>query len=151
MSIERKSISLAGKTFYDTDIKAMPTTYLEIIPAPKSNQIIIPLYVTLHLKSTVAYTNFDTLMALYLARGASGSKIYYHNSPDLLLGQAASYTSKMWEASNLLDAIMTDADTDVTGKALNLKMDNALGNLTGGAAGNKLTIAVLYYLSNLEL
>jgi hypothetical protein len=149
--IEKKSVSLAAVRLINADILALPTTGIELIPAPGANRIIVPIHTILHFRSSAAYTNFDTLMALYLARGSGGSRIQYHNSPDLLLGQTVNYTSIMRPATDLLDAIMTDADTDVVNKALNIKMDNALGNLTGGAAGNLLIVSTLFYIANIQL
>lgn len=150
--IEKKAVSLAVRLLNNAEVLALPTTGIEIVPAPGVNRIIIPLHTFLHCRSTVAYTNFDTLMSLYLSRGSGGSKIYHHNSPDLLLGQGANYSSKMVEAVNLLDAIMTDADADVVNKALNLKIDNGTsGNLTGGTGTNQLSMSVLFYIANIQL
>lgn len=137
----QKFISLSAKKIIDADIKALPTTAIELIAAPGPNKIIVPFNVHCHFLSTVAYTNMDANMTFALMRGTAGGNIFTADMIDGGLGNAASID---W---NMIQQQIMDLPADIINKALYLKLTNGIGgNLTGGAAGNALTITTAYYV-----
>lgn len=144
--IEKKSVSFTAKVLTNAQIKALPTTPIEIIPAPGAGKIIVPISAFLHLKTTVAYASFDVLLSFSLIRGTAGSPLFVHTFADDLLDSTANTNG------NMLEVTVNDADADVVNKALNLKVDNgSTGDFTGGDAANFLSVSVLYYISNVQL
>lgn len=137
----QKYLSLTAKKLTDAEIKALPTTGIEIIPTYGDNKIIIPVSAHVHFKSTVAYTNLAANLIFALLRGTAGGNILLADMLDAGLGAAVNTD---W---NMIEQQVMDLPADIINKALNLKLTNgASGNLTGGASTNELTVTVAYFV-----
>src|SRR3954471_21437905 len=98
MALEtQKYMSLMAKKMIDADIKALPTTAIEIISAFGMNKIIVPINVHVHLVSTVAYTNMDPNLTFALMRGTAGGNIFTADMLDTGLGAAVNTDWNMIE------------------------------------------------------
>lgn len=133
-------VQLATITIANANIKTLPTSAIELIPAPGPGKQIVPWLAFCHLKSAGAYTNFDMSTSLSVAYDTSSNKILTTSAPDLLLGSAVDYNLQLGNASGT-----GDVDAVVENAAVKLKFDNGgSGNLTGGNAANVLTVKVYY-------
>jgi len=145
MMSTKKELLICGRALTNAEVKALPTTAIEIIPAPGAGKIIVPMDVFIHGKTSVAYTNMDEIISFGLIRGATGSQLFGVDQIDLLLGQSSNYNGTM------IPREVYDLDSDTINKALNLKVSNDLGDLTGGDVTNKFMINVLYYVINPQI
>lgn len=137
----QKYMSLIAKKMIDAEIKAAPTTAIEIVPAFGMNKIIVPINAHVHFKSSVAYTNLDANFTFALMRGTAGGNIFTADMLDTGLGAAVDTD---W---NMIEQQVMDLPPDIINKALNFKITNPTGgNLTGGASTNTLTITVAFYV-----
>lgn len=151
----------ATVTLTNDQIKALPTTGIQIVAAPGANKMIIPAVGIHVLNAPVAYTNVNADAALHLEYtsgllasniGAAGDGIYL---------DAASATPLFGTFTTRLEDGYPVASTigDVTGNGLSSAVNNALrikasnpyptnvaGNFTGGNAANTLWVSVTYYV-----
>lgn len=133
-------IQLKTLTLTNAQIKALPTTPIEAIPAPGPGKQVVPWLAFCRLDSGGAYTNFDMSTLLALAYEESSNSILATSAPDLLLGSSVDYNLQLAPASGTgdVDAVVVDAP-------VMLKFANgSSGNLTGGNAANALTIQIYY-------
>lgn len=150
------AILKATVTLTNAQIKALPTTAIEIVPAPDSGQVNIPVAVIVTTDtSAAAYTNIgvdaylfigtDAADWCYPAANESGSHVLL----TALLGVANKYILLNTAASQVPisgwgivanPVLLTQAD----GKSLNVKISGNSGALTGGNTANSMTVAVCY-------
>ena len=139
----------------DAEIKALPTTAIEIVAAPGAGKVIYPLFVTLKATLTAAYTGIDTEGSYLLTSvGESGWLEYAQNvgAIDSVLGDTAVSSGPVLAFMRQSDRVQA-ADTSllwfvaaaVTNQPLTLSMFNS-GNLTGGNAANSLALTTLYHV-----
>lgn len=163
----------ASVTLTNAQIKALPTTPVEIVPAPGVGRMVIPIVAVLSCDARAAsYTNFHTttevnaapfLSSIYLAwdaannfNDATGPAIvgYSDSSGGLLKSQKVNVVILNGVSGGLL-FVHPDAQADVGGAldastgydnaSLSVVGQNtALGDFTGGDPANTLTATVLY-------
>lgn len=159
--ILRKTLILS-----DEEIKALPTTPVELIPAQGSGKIIVPVYVMIVTNGfeTNPYDAPDGDSWIVIADGTHDLMYLYVNDSGipvtyltyLLTGNygdgAISFASL--PNHNILDGWgVTPNTTQLTGyanTALNIYADNAsAGDFTGGDPSNTMTITILYAVIDL--
>lgn len=164
------TIYIATVVLNDAQIKALPTTPVELVPTPGPGKFIMPLnaILTAHLVSD--YTNIHATRAdIRVWDGGSGNMelcpALNAGEPDnkahvtaLLAPGVGPADRQTWmgfyafySATDLGTTTYTNAVPKANNedKALLLRLGNDNGNLTGGNAANTLTVTVLYcVLSN---
>ncbi len=140
-------------TLTNAQIKALPTTSIEIIPAPGANKVICAPIVTtgaalasLFLHWAADYTNINTNLALKFKLGTSGVSVQFLSiiSKALLVTGGLNFLFVPSQGDIDSTSISNDPDTRVN-KAISLSIDNmGSGDLTGGDAANTLTVTVYY-------
>ena len=145
----------ATVTLTDTQIKALPTTAIQIVAAPGANTAIQFQYGVITLTpSAGAYTNLHADNYLNIALGAglieaSGYVKGYPGDTTVFTGaafpQAAAQGAGFFERSVIVNTFTL---ADVTNAALSIWWSNSDGNLTGGNAANTLRVSVAYLLLN---
>ncbi|HET9566213.1 MAG TPA: hypothetical protein VFP27_17355 [Mycobacterium sp.] len=143
----------ATVTLTDAQIKALPTTPVELIAAPGANRYLVPVVSKMQvtLNWVANYTNIaqDSGLNLILSDGAAFSwdVVFSEGGNEMLLAWGASITWQVNE-SEVLSTTGTgnNADTLLNG-ALTLKIGpSAPSDLTGGHADNTLDVSLLYYV-----
>ncbi len=133
-------VQLVTLELTDAQIKALPTTPIELIPAPGPGKQNVAWLGFTHFDSHGAYTNFDMGISMSVGYKDSSNAMLSTSAPDLLLGSSSDYNLQLTPAfgSGDLDAIVVDTPVQ-------LKFNNGgSGNLTGGNAANVLTVKVYY-------
>lgn len=150
-------------TLTDAQIKALPTTAVEIIPAPGADKILYPFAAALRLNWVADYTNIHESAKLALTRSTTTANNPVHLahfdevdiglSGLLALGSSAfAFTGPRLLSATDGDLIRGSAgwsEFDVINVALNLRATSSGGDFTGGDAGNSLTVTVLYTIMDL--
>lgn len=166
---------MATVTLTDAQIKALPTTPVEIIPQPGSGKTIIPLNGVITFNITTGYTNLGWdgiggIISLYLNIGS----ILAYTPIDTagVNSSLAGVNNNSWWMNSGNNRVYENTDPDVVwgiyvagqGKvfdaqnntALVLYLDNYtaayetnLGNLTGGDSANTLKVTVYYTIIDL--
>ena len=144
-------------TLTDAQIKALPTTLVEIIAAPGTGKLIVPFYTLIVVDSQAGgYTNvtattpFPAHAALYMVWGPSNANASGYLSAALMLETTSVVFGELTIPGNA-----TDPSAQLTGQRIgdlvdaenqNLQLNalNDAGNYTGGNAANKLSIVVYY-------
>jgi hypothetical protein len=134
-------------TLTDAQIKALPTSAVEVIPAPGAGKYIVVLNTFVALNTSAgAYGNLSgATCKLFLNYSVAEDPITQpaDENSDLFFGTAAvSYTPLATIGSNnAWSFIMNNLVND----AVELGLDNAgAGALTGGNAANTMTVTVVY-------
>lgn len=134
-------VRVAGKVLTDAQIKALPTTAIEIIPAPGANRVIQPIRITGKVDATAgAYVLAGHTILGVIPHGSdfSGQNFWVEDFAMGNLDSASQIT--LWSP------FVADRVVDMAAfkeKALDLFMDGG-GSLTGGNAANTLTVIVFY-------
>lgn len=143
----------------DDQIKALPTTPIDVVPILGANKVIIPLMVSLQLTWVANYTNIDPNSSIRITPsgtpGGGGALLVtgIENPSFAVSGAlAAGYsTFQLMMPDFGVDALSTSSMipgfglTEVNSLGLKLWMNNqASGNLTGGDPGNKLIVNTFY-------
>jgi hypothetical protein len=140
----------------NAQIKASPTTPIQIIPAPGPGKSIWPLYAVMRLAWVADYTNIHAQCRLRFLSTAIELLLPVreddtNTSVSGLLAAGASSSAftpasfGVIQASGLPYAQSWNFDTDTVNAALNFSATNDVsGNFTGGNAGNELIITVVY-------
>lgn len=152
--IHQATISLT-----DAQIKALPTTPVEAVPAPGAGKMLIPLSVVVHVDGVGgAYDNID-LADGYIALAWNGAvDAVYLALTDGTLGQVFNL---LGAATNCLVIVPPNSEyssvylstggphntrliSEVVNQGLDIYAFNSLGNFTGGDAANSMKVTVLY-------
>lgn len=150
-------------TLTDADIKALPTTPFEIVPAPGAGKAILPVRMTLFFKSgATAYTNIDPDLAeVAIEFGGEVSGLMGNDSS---LGVPLTMVTAFFGSTGGLLKVFTWPYQDDRGAANqwgiltyewayadieNLPLllsfnNNGAGDLTGGDAANEMVARTLY-------
>lgn len=158
-------VRVATVTLTDAQIKALPTTAIEIIAAPAGNTRIKLHGVTYQFWfEHGAYTNVNATSALLYLQTSSGTILggYLANDSGVSLGtlttllaaasvltvDAGPYATN--PAGTYLQPLLTGAPSSADGKAVQLSAtNNGAGNFTGGNAANTLTVLAYYTVETL--
>lgn len=146
----------------DEQIKALPTTPVELIPAPGANKILVPLMAIVRNNTSAgAYTNVNSQCQIEFrwSIGSTSPLNAFLNLPgvvtetDLLLGA----TNYVWQIGlRQFPAIEEGSETgyntlnfaesaQVINRALQLHaLNDANGDFTGGHANNAIHITIFY-------
>lgn len=138
------SYLVAEVTLTDAQIKALPTTPIELIAAPGAGKMISVLFINWKIDVTAGiYTNLGNTWDLRYGTASSGntppSSAYLEDNSNVWVSQM--YPDVSEEPQNI---------SVFNNKNLNLFYDNlGGGNLTGGNAANTLKIIVYYVVVDL--
>lgn len=139
----------------DAETKALPTTPVTIVPA-EIGILLYPLFAHARMQWVADYTNIDasalfqvrlgasseTLIPLSNAVGSSVSALLAGGGPD---GTHAFFSPRFSTAGGAFSSLANFYDSDVVNQPIMAIIDNGLsGNLTGGNAGNSLSIEAYY-------
>lgn len=143
----------------DTEIKALPTTAINLIDAPGAGKIIIPTLIYPRLSNWIAdYTNIDATCVISFPNGNSNvmstiDESITSGASGLLAGGGPDGTSGpvLFNAkpsgANIYSYAGQSYDSDLANLPLKISVSNGgAGDFTGGDTGNILTITVAYYL-----
>lgn len=158
-------ICLAEKILTDAQIKALPTTPVEIVAAPGVGHAILPITSFWIIDASEgAYTNISTDGAYLTLAYTGGVELcaYIANDSSLSVQDFENFffsaTKQIWTltqgqgflafwgpgtGTGFSQAAGNNA-TGVENKALNIRGASGGGNLTGGNAANTLKVALLY-------
>lgn len=130
----------------DAQVKALPTTGVDLVASPGPGKMILPILLYLRLRSSAGYSNLDISIAMKLQYPSpSGSSFGLLGGIDLFLGSS----SNLGESSVPSLDIPNFLDPAASNKALQLKLNNGgSGNLTGGNATNALLAQIFYSIVN---
>lgn len=151
----------------DAQIKALPTTAIDLIAAPGAGIIILPLDTVMVFKnSATAYTNISP--DAFLSTQINGTRVSSFMGNDTLLSSVNQFSTFFNSTGALLhrliyppsdpfgaadgwEMMMFSIGSDANAnQPLQIKINNAaLGNLTGGNAGNKILVSTTYRLITL--
>lgn len=128
-------------TLTDAQIKALPTTEVEVVPAPGPGLIVVPVVALLFLTSTADYTNQDT-PSFNIVWPAGDATIYADGG---LLDSTNRFVALHGASFDVAGSQYGFAFNSVVNTALSIDGNNGVaGNFTGGNAGNSLRVTVLY-------
>lgn len=164
-STGEQTIRLLGSdtTLADAQIKALPTTPIEILPAPDPGTLRDWTRIILSANLAAAYTNIHSDSAIRVRYGAGGMTHEYYNSGtyfglDFVSGLLTSTQGTVLVLDPLLDVGAPDLAAQPFGafqyadvqQALTLSINNSgAGALTGGNADNLVKVTVLYSIVDL--
>lgn len=133
------------KVLTDEQIKALPTTPVQILPAPGANKICWVIGSYAHFKSSGAYANFGLPSHLNVGP-ASPADAFCSQQADIILSVASNVNSPLLPAGP-----NGTADADVVNKPITIYVDNGgAGVFTGGNAANALSVTVLYTIIDVQ-
>ena len=152
-------VTVTTATLTDAQIKALPTTPVEIVAAPGEGNVIWPIFAAARLNWTADYTNIDAAATMALALGASDI-----STP--LTEEGFNFISNFLAGGGYTHAIFTLAqqvggagnpfvvanagfyDEDIVNLPLNLRMTNPAVSqpLTAGDPANSLKLTVAYFV-----
>ena len=155
---QRALLHQATVALTDAQIKALPTTAIEIIPATAS-KMSLPCFSTARLEWTADYTNIDGAAQLLLRTGGNSFLAAIAREGDFgsvssLLAGGESVTSIVTPVaytgtSNETEGVPGYYNTDIGVNVKIVALNGAAGDFTGGNAANLLHISTVYYLLNL--
>lgn len=137
-------IKQARRVLTDEQIKALPSTPIDIVPSPGANRILVPVTVLVVVSKVAIYTNVDAGASLYMGYESSGAAttgpgntdghfVFDTDTIPLLVPQPIDF------------GVTSDALSNYTDLALTLiGFNTGAGDFTGGDAANTLTVTVLY-------
>ena len=131
----------ATVTLTDAQIKALPTTAIDVVPAQGANTVIAPVLVTVITNLVTAYTNRANSLLIVSYQKPSGTPISFAETLSTSIPLvAATGLGFITPAS-----FGTSQRTDIDNRALQIRADNlGAGDFTGGNASNAMKVTVLY-------
>lgn len=153
-------------TLTDAQIKALPTTPVEVVPAPGAGKLLMPIFALFQMVSTTDYTNIDSTARLHVDNEGDTSFLTQllqsvNSQVSELLANSSAPDARMAVLSMSQVAPASETAVSVTGttawwqsfvaeKRLEIAASNgSAGNFTGGNAANTLTVTVLYFVVDL--
>jgi hypothetical protein len=141
----------------NAQIKALPTTAVEILPAPGVGKCVFPLFAMLHMHWAADYTNIDASAEMLIKNGnqallSSWSQTVASAVSSLLAGGGPDGT---WAWAVLIGNIASSVtfgasgpyDSDIANLPLLISATNGgAGDFTGGNVANELEVTVQYLL-----
>lgn len=145
-------IGIKSVTLTDTQTKTLPTSYIEIVPAPGENKILGFLFsVIIQDSQGGAYTNIDAdniIRVVYGEWDCDASEIMRlstANVKSFLIGSSASSADQRVSWANMLSSDVFANTSQIVNQPLKLIMYNdPSGNLTGGNIANTLKVTIYY-------
>ena len=151
------SYLVAEKILTDAQIKALPTTEVEILPAPGVNRVIIPLYAVASITWTANYTNINANSTLHLkintfypfayldeANGGGVTGFLAQSADSIMF---SSPISRQESGRIMAEDLPT---SEVMNQPLGIRANNAgSGDFTGGNASNIMKVTVYYVIVDL--
>jgi len=145
-------LSRATVTLTDAQIKALPTTAVELVAAQGAAKLIVPLSAVVQFNYTDAYTNIAATAALFIQVGGNVGLATLDeaagNGVTSLFDSGEDYTAILPQkgfVSGTSTYGTVRASLEVAEQNLSVKMTNAAqGALTGGNAANTLRVSVYY-------
>jgi hypothetical protein len=154
------TIKRASVTLTNAQVKALPTTPIQIVAAPGVGMIVVPFYAWFAVNWTADYTNINALARIgvgYSGALASVLAQFYETTGDVsnLLADGASHSgflssnSTPFDTGNGVLALsgvgQFHDEPGVINTALEIFAANpTAGNFTGGNASNTIKVTVLY-------
>jgi hypothetical protein len=148
----------ATVTLTDAEIKALPTTYKQIVPAPGAGKMLNFISSIINLDATAgAYTNIITDGLLFVGHDDYLSEAScFANMPTGASKNISSLTASTISNSTYagylgyaIAVINNYSFTDLENKPLKLHAINTEGDFTGGNAANTLQITVYYTITDI--
>lgn len=143
-TISLSPISYATVTLTDAQVKALPTTGIQIVASPGAGKHLLVVGVSLYLDWTADYTNIDPTAVISLNFGttsnvAGGRLIEGEGDVTRMLAPGEDALGFLVQEYKALDA------DQAVNLGLNLKATNgAAGDFTGGNAANTLKVQVWF-------
>jgi hypothetical protein len=151
------SVTIRSRTIVLTNaqIKALPSTPVEIVPAPESNEIIAPIGAWLYLNWHADYSNIDPLARIGIGITGTLSSVlsqFADSSIGDLLQDGASHVAFTGIVGVVGEAVAATLGTGqihdepgVLGRGAEIYgANNGLGDFTGGHAENTLSVSLWY-------
>jgi len=137
----------ATVTLTDAQIKALPTTPIEIVAAPGANKITLISSIILHLDWTADYTN---IAGINVVGALSGTNNGYMGGLLESAGDVSGLLANGQDSFAFLFPVSNSyIDNGLINDAFYLKSLNNSGNYTGGNAANTLKVTVYYIVVDL--
>jgi len=160
-----QQILKATKTLTDAQVKALPTTAIQILAAQGANKRTIPVQIIAHVDATAgAYTNINAAAYLVVKIDTTEFSSYVGNDATLTHGSTINQFTLLFGSATKRFAILTpwqwaiqendwglvspahDFTTEAN-KPLNISIINGgSGNLTGGNAANSMVVTTIYWV-----
>jgi hypothetical protein len=131
-------LRVASVTLTDAQIKALPTTAIQIVAAPGAGKVIAPLTAIILTEITTEYTNVNSPSMLVIAEGAAS--VFDTDADDRAL---------YFPDADIVQLSTLASVTRMENTALSILSSNELGNFTGGNAANTLKVTVYYMVVDL--
>jgi hypothetical protein len=160
-SPDGSSLLSATVELTDAQIKALPTTGIEIIATPGANKIILPFSAVLVLQNWQAdYTNINANSSIQISstNGLGNILNFIEQAKNTSISNILAYGSDSLNVVSIGQPIYGGQPTAFTGiipadlidDGLSIRINNVgSGNLTGGNAANTLKVTVYYVVVDL--
>jgi len=146
----------------NTDFKALPTTYITLVPSPGAGKVLVPLWAFVRIETTGAYTNITagSQAGLTISYGDwetdafnfsppnwDGGTIWFSLQP---IHQVPDAAAILYPPSGSTPSGYPDHSVlyNVDNKAFKLVAWNDAGDFTGGNAANYAKVGVAYLVLN---
>lgn len=128
----------------DAQIKALPTTGVDLVAAPGAGRMHIPVVVTLTSSIVAGYDNIDAASSIRIVWGASIIALIGMEEEGGAVSDLLTDIGSGWAAGGAVAASSNDI-ADAEDQALAVRIVNgAAGDLTAGNAANTVTVTVYY-------
>jgi hypothetical protein len=150
IEVELTSIIWTRKVLTDDEIKALPTTPIQLADTPGEDAVQVMIACLVGPLTGTAYTNIDPGAICKVVYGLDPTEDASHDGSigSNLLGGSPRYSLELGsQAAYVGGVIRTDA---AIGQPLCFFLDNAIGDFTGGDPGNQLPVTLAYTSSKFD-